>query len=112
MKPYEVEDARRPDAVLRRDHAVALQLQYGQQALRPIADQLGIGLNLAYNSISRLHRAGQVQKVRIGGRTPVWELTPAGIELIQRVQAEQAAAAAAPAAVVEAPIEATAVPVG
>jgi hypothetical protein len=74
---------RRPAAVVGRDDGVARYLANGQVTMAKMVEDLGHEPNLVYNSVSRLRRAGFVEKVRVGGRTPVWGLTPAGVTYVQ-----------------------------
>lgn len=73
-------ESRRPDNVVQRDHQVAVHLLQGPKSMRDLATELGHDkIANTYRSVWRLRRDGLVDKSTTGSRTPVWQLTEAGV---------------------------------
>lgn len=72
------ESPTRSELVLARERAVAEALAEGAQTLADTATKLELSRNHVYGALWRLRLRGYVERVRVGTRVPLWQLTTAG----------------------------------
>lgn len=84
--------SRRPQTVVARDESVFQVLTEGPKTLVDLTARLSLEQGQAYGSVWRGRKAGLVEKARVGGRTPVWQLTEAGVSHVSAKAAEPVAA--------------------
>lgn len=99
-EPAEMPTPRKRAAAAERDEQVIRAFADGAKPLADVSTALSMAGNVVYGSVWRLRRDGLVEKARVGGRTPVWQLTDAG--------AAKLGVAVPPRAEAPAPVEAPA----